>query len=377
MRSPQPASIVIVCPHCGTRYQLPPEAIGPDGRKVACAHCGKSWLAERPPPQPVPPPREDDRLFSPADEDRLDKSFAAEERSISSQVPTPLKPALKRGEPPSPEVARSIAEIKAAIAPKAKAAAAKPADGEAAGGSPAERGPGPAARSGGARALAVARAQAARDTARKLGALIRQRLTSDRNLPTVRLTRLSRVVAVGLLGSVLVGGVLLRSEMVRLIPDLAGLYAAVGLKVNVVGLDFADVSTLLSRRGEETLISVNASIVGLEQHRVAVPPVIVTLLDAEDKPVYQWSVVTRARDLEPGELVSLSTELPSPPDAAVRVRLSFAEGLSLGSEGALTPIDEPAAEAAAPAANPLVVEHDAAAQSHEGAATDTHEQAAH
>ncbi len=376
MRSPLPASIVIACPHCGTRYQLPPAAIGPDGRKVACAHCGKSWLAERPPPQPVPPPREDDRLFSPADEDKLDKSFAAEEHAVGSQVPTSLKSSVKRGEPSSPEVARSIAEIKAAIAPKAKSAAAKTVEGASAGRSPNGDTSGPAAKSGGARALAVARAQAARDTAKKLGALIRQRLTSDKTLPTVRVTRLMRVVAVGLLGSVLVGGVLLRGELVRLVPDLAGLYSAVGLNVNVVGLDFADVSTLLSRRGEETLISVNASIVGLEKRRVAVPPVIVTLLDAEDRPVYQWSVVTRARDLEPGELVALSTELPSPPDAAVRVKLSFAEGLSLGNEASLTQIEVPAAETPPPT-NPLVLEHDAAAQPHEGAATDTHEQAAH
>ncbi|MBK8084034.1 MAG: zinc-ribbon domain-containing protein [Devosia sp.] len=375
MRSPQPASIVIVCPHCGTRYQLPPEAIGPGGRKVACAHCGKSWLAERPLPLPPPPP-DDDRLFSPTDEERLDKTFSAEERAISSQVPAALKSVLKRGETPPPEVARSIAEIKAAIAPKARSATTASAEASSAGSEPAEGKAKPGKPVGGARGKAVAQAQAARETARKLGALIRQRLTSDRSLPTVRLTRVLRVVAVGLLGSVLLGGLLLRGEVVRLIPDLAGLYAAVGLKVNVAGLEFADVSTLVSRRGEETLISVNASIIGLEQRRVAVPPVIVTLLDVEDRPLYQWSVVTRARDLEPGELVNLSTELPSPPADAVRVRLSFAEGLALGSDSPLARVDTPA-EHTETAVDPLVPEHDDTAAGHAGAAPDTHEQAAH
>ena len=51
-----------------------------------------------------PPPPDDDRLFSPTDEERLDKTFSAEERAISSQVPAALKSVLKRGETPPPEV---------------------------------------------------------------------------------------------------------------------------------------------------------------------------------------------------------------------------------------------------------------------------------
>ena len=42
----QPATVVIACPHCGTRYQVPPETLGSRGRQVSCAHCGKAWLAE-------------------------------------------------------------------------------------------------------------------------------------------------------------------------------------------------------------------------------------------------------------------------------------------------------------------------------------------
>lgn len=306
MRSPQPSSIVIACPHCGTRYQVPPETVGAKGRQVACAHCGKSWLAERPAPPPLPPPADDDRLFSPVDEESLDKSFAAEEREVSAQQPTPLKSGLKRGEVPPPEVMRSIAEIKAALAPKAKAdegavptpVASPSADGKA--------------------------------MSKAWGLLKRRHLAFSRTLPTARLSRVLRFVGFGLLAGTLIGGVLFRTDIVRTVPDLAGLYAAVGLKVNVVGLDFTDVSTLVSRRGDTDVISVNATIIGLESRRVAVPAVIVTLLDANDKAVYQWSVVTRARDLEPGEVIGVSTELTQPPAGVARVRLSFADGATSG-----------------------------------------------
>ena len=35
MRSPEPSTVVIACPHCGTRYQVPPETLGADGPQGA------------------------------------------------------------------------------------------------------------------------------------------------------------------------------------------------------------------------------------------------------------------------------------------------------------------------------------------------------
>jgi hypothetical protein len=64
--------------------------------------------------------------------------------------------------------------------------------------------------------------------------------------------------------------------------------------------------------------------------------VVVTLLDQGGRSLYQWSVVTRARDLEPGEVIGLSTELSSPPAGVARVRLSFADGLA-SSDAPVTP----------------------------------------
>jgi predicted Zn finger-like uncharacterized protein len=36
--------MIIVCPACETRYDLPESAIGPEGRTVRCAQCRHSWL---------------------------------------------------------------------------------------------------------------------------------------------------------------------------------------------------------------------------------------------------------------------------------------------------------------------------------------------
>jgi predicted Zn finger-like uncharacterized protein len=293
MRSPKPITVIIACPHCGTRYQVPPETLGDAGRKVACAHCGQSWMAEPGAALPVP---QDDKLFTEADEKALDRSFAAEEAALRD-VPASVRQLIPKGEVPPPEVMRSISEIKAALESKSGKTLSNPMPDEPE--TPAQK-----------------KAQGKIDK--------RQRALVSL-LPAARLSRVLRGAGIGLLVAVIGGGIVFRTDIVRMIPDLAGLYATVGLKVNVVGLDFSDVTTLLSRRGDSDVLTVNATIYGVEAHRVLVPPVVVTLLGDDGNPVYAWSVAPKQRDLEPGEVIGFSAELPTPPDAAKEVRLSFAD----------------------------------------------------
>lgn len=294
MRSPKPITVIIACPHCGTRYQVPPETLGDAGRKVACAHCGQSWLAEPGAALPVP---QDDKLFSEADERALDKSFAAEETALRD-VPASVRQLIPKGEVPPPEVMRSISEIKAALEAKSGKTLSNPMPSE-----------------------------APETPAQKMaqGKLDKRLRDLASHLPAAQLGRVLRGLGIGLLVAVIGGGIVFRTEIVRVVPDLAGLYAAVGLRVNVIGLDFSDVSTLLSRHGDNDVLTVNATIYGVETRRVMVPPVVVTLLGDDDKPVYAWSVAPKQRDLEPGEVISFSAELATPPDAAKQVRLSFAD----------------------------------------------------
>ncbi len=38
--------MIVECPACGTRYDVPEDAIGPAGRKLKCAACGHGWHAD-------------------------------------------------------------------------------------------------------------------------------------------------------------------------------------------------------------------------------------------------------------------------------------------------------------------------------------------
>jgi len=298
-----PITVIIACPHCSTRYQVPSETLGSAGRKVACAHCGQSWMAEPAAAMPVPEP--DDRLFSEDDERELDRSFTDEEAALRD-VPPAVRQLIPKGEVPPPEVMRSITEIKAALESRTGKTLSTVAPPE------------------------VSSSSAAQKKAQ--GRLEKRQRAFANGLPAARFRGVLRVAGVGLLVAMIGGGVLFRTDIVRALPDLAGLYAAIGLKVNVVGLDFADVTTMLSRRGGSDVMTVNATIYGVETRRVLVPPVVVTLLGEGGVPVYAWSVAPKQGDLEPGEVIGFSAELASPPREARQVRLSFAD-----STRALTP----------------------------------------
>jgi predicted Zn finger-like uncharacterized protein len=288
MVSPLASTVVIECPHCGTRYQLPAEAVGAKGREVACAHCGKTWHAK-----PLPRSGDDpDTLFDEASERALDEAFKAQERAAAE--PQAAKPPA--APPEDGERMRSIAEIKAAISPRQR---------------PETPGNGQASDAG---------------DRRRQKAFDKRQAALSRQSPLARVRRIARVASVSALLAVVVGAIAFRTEIVRQLPDLAGIYESIGLGVNIVGLEFRDVTTLTAWRAGAEVMQVDARIYSVGSRTIAVPPVVVTLLDANGSSLYEWSVVPDARNLDPGEVVDFATQLTTPPPGAASVRLTFTDG---------------------------------------------------
>jgi predicted Zn finger-like uncharacterized protein len=282
MSSADLATVMIACPHCGTRYQVPFATIGSDGREVQCAQCGKSWHATATvvPPAPVDP----DILF-PKDETALDFAFETEEKAVApATFPHPASLPL------DPDHERTLADIRAAIAPKAK------------------RG-----NSIDPKALSKAKESFTRRQKSVVG-----------KLPLARMRRTARMSALVLLISMLVLGFSLRTDLVSWFPQLAGLYAAIGLPVNIVGLEFRDSKTINTLREGKIVMQISARIRSIASRPVEVPPVLVSLLNDKGQAVYEWTVTPSIAEMDPGEMMDFTTEVNSPPDGAVSVRLSFA-----------------------------------------------------
>ena len=275
MSSADLATVVIACPNCGTRYQVPYGTLGAAGREVQCAQCGKPWHATA--DEPAPPPIDPDMMFTPDDEAALDRVFEAE---AGAAAPKPSAIDVDRE--------KTLAEIRAAIAPKPK--------------------PVPAVDPG----LAKARRSFDR----------RQKQVISR-LPFARFRRTARLGALVALLSLLLLGFSLRVDLVRTFPSLAGLYASIGLPVNITGLEFTDAKTLKTLRDGKTVMTISAKIRSVAGQTVTVPPVLVSLLNESGATLYEWTAAPGAADMEPGEMLDFSTEVNSPPEGASRVRLSF------------------------------------------------------
>lgn len=321
MAAPQPKTVVIICPHCSTRYQVPADTIGAKGRQVQCAHCGKAWQAHaekviEPPPAPKPVPvaaakpaaRDPDEMFDPAAEAELDAAFEAEQRATAEAAVAP-----------EPEPQRSLEEIKAAIAPKAPdpQAAIKPAD-----------------------PVAEKKRQKAFDQ--------RQDLLT-RQLPLARVRRILRATGLITLALLIGVGFSLRTDIVRLFPDLAGTYEGLGLGVNVVGLEFRDVKTLLALRRGADVMQVDARIYSVAAGKTPVPPVVVTLLNDAKEPLYEWSVQPETPELQSGQVVDFTTQITAPPAGATWVRLSFARSRVAAAQASVAPPPQPVAVPSNPA----------------------------
>lgn len=292
MSSADLATVIITCPNCGTRYQVPYGTLGAAGRDVQCAQCGKSWRAKADPPPEPPAP-----AVSPDDEDALDVHFEA--------VAAAAAPAAARApDPLSAEHQRTLDEIRAAIAPKPKPAPA-PID--------------PASLN------------------KSQHAFRKRQQGLARRLPIARMRRTARLAAFVALLSILLLGYALRTDLVTWFPQLAGLYAAIGMPVNVVGLEFEDAKTLTLLRDGKTVMQISARIRSVAPRTVPLPPVLVSLLNAQGAPVYQWAVTPPAPSMDPGDVVPFATEMSAPPEAAVTVRLSFTNSTSSSAGNLATP----------------------------------------
>ena len=307
--------MIITCPHCQTKYQVTYEAIGSAGRKVQCANCQQAW-------QQHPLSKHDDTpeqvaAFEAMAEDGLDEAMQAEESAVAAELAQRLE--LEQ------RAAAAVGKVDPALVRK------------------------------------------------RQKAFKRRQSVMAAELPLARLRRTLRVAGFVMLAGVLVTAYFGRVMVVERFPAMAGVYEAVGLGVNVVGLDFSDVSSMRTFRDGKEVLVVSAQIVGLMRDPVTVPSVVVTLINDDDQAIYEWSVTPAVRDLMAGERSTFDTQLTQPPGDASRVRLSFAggQGTPIVAAGARTPGGSPEAPAAE-ASEPAQTEHAAPATSEHTSTPEQH-----
>ena len=267
--------MLLICPSCETSFRVKPDALGPTGRTVRCARCHTSWFAA-----PEGAERELAMAETPALE-AASPNFPA--IPANDPVKDPINNPVSWREP--------IAEGEAAptLAPDSihPMTSTVPEDVVEAERKSARR--------------ALPRRPASRKASRKgLG-----------------------IAAIAAAGALVVAMIAARATVVRVVPDLAGFYAAVGLPVNLRGLEFRDVHTASETQDGIAVLVIEGDVVNVVKHAVDVPRVRLAVLGAGGQELYSWTALLPRSTLSEDEKVSFRSRLASPPPDGREVLVRF------------------------------------------------------
>jgi predicted Zn finger-like uncharacterized protein len=267
--------MLLTCPSCETSFRVKPDALRPAGRTVRCARCHTSWFAapegvEREPAMAEAPALE---AASPS----LPAIPANDPVSDPVQNPVSWREPTAEGEPAPPLVPDDFRPMMAALSEGAAETESKPA----------------------------------------------RRTLPPRPAPRKASRKGLGVAAFAAAAALIVAGIAARATVVRVIPDLAGLYAAVGLPVNLRGLEFRDVHTSSETQDGIAVLVIEGEVANVAKHAVEVPRVRLAVLGTGGQELYSWTALLPRSTLSEDEIVSFRSRLASPPPEGREVLVRF------------------------------------------------------
>lgn len=305
--------MLIVCPTCGTTYNVGASNLGEAGRQVRCVRCSAVWLAGK--PQPIasaaakakPSAIFDPEMALAAARNQTEAggvegapaSSPRGERQPDEQAPD----AAVEGNWPGHSGESSVDDRATGTPETIEAPPLAPAEGDG------------------------ERPRLARTPERDAGediesfAARRARNQARRRRSRWPLGRMQTVL-VALL--VIDGALILwRSNVVRAFPQTASLYATIGLPVNLRGLTFENVKTTRETHEGVTVLAVEGGIVNATSKAIEVPRLHFAVRNAAGHEIYSWTAMPARTVLSAREAVSFRSRLASPPPDANDVIVRF------------------------------------------------------
>ncbi|MFZ0425809.1 MAG: zinc-ribbon domain-containing protein [Xanthobacteraceae bacterium] len=316
--------MLIVCPNCATSYDVAVASLKPDGRRVRCVRCRAIWLAEL---------SHADKLIAAAE------ALAPVRRAVEAvaEMAAEARTSDLPGEPPrvpaDPADAWSADQAAAEAPVEAAAEAAEAAEEPSFGEAPEVDSPPiapadfdavepprtPASATDGAfdnPAEVEPLDNVEQFAARRAGRRGNPGRWSRWSLTRVQSVTLALIV----LDAIVVGW---RTDFVRLMPQTASFYAAIGLPVNLRGLDFDNLTTSTEQHENVPILVVEGAVVN-DSHKMSdVPHLRFAVRNAAHQEIYSWTAAPPRTTLPPGEAVSFRTRLASPPPDAHDVLVRF------------------------------------------------------
>ncbi|MGH6673996.1 MAG: zinc-ribbon domain-containing protein [Xanthobacteraceae bacterium] len=319
--------MLIVCPSCATAYSVEPATLRPDGRNVRCARCRTVWRAEL---------SQADRLLAAAA--ALAPQTGAEELpaavpAAANAVPSFAEAGSSSGAvgddglpettdeaggaefsansnpvPEMPDGAGSMEVEAPPIVPADLDAGRTPIDVDG------DRAVAPVSEH--PENMEVVAARRRRDTA-----------NGSRHFWTLAPLQIAILVLI-ILDAIIVGW---RKDIVRLLPQTASLYAAIGMPVNLRGLTFDDVTTSTQTYQKVPILVVKGEIVNDTGVEIEVPQLKLVLRNAAKQDIYSWTAAPPQTRLSAYQAVGFLARLASPPSDSRDLLVRFLEPRDLAA----------------------------------------------
>jgi hypothetical protein len=114
-----------------------------------------------------------------------------------------------------------------------------------------------------------------------------------------------------------------RSDVVRVMPGTASLFAAIGLPVNLRGLALTDVTTTKESHDGATILVVQGTITNISKQPRDVPRIRLAVKNDKGAVVYTWTSLPERTMLAPGVSEPFQTRLAAPPPEGRSVEVRF------------------------------------------------------
>ena len=115
----------------------------------------------------------------------------------------------------------------------------------------------------------------------------------------------------------------LREKIVNVAPPAAKVFAAIGLPVNLAGLELREVRSHIEMDGARKVLAVEGEIANTRRDGRSVPPVALTVRGEDGQAKYAWTTRAAKSRLEPGETIAFRARLASPPESGADVLVRF------------------------------------------------------
>ncbi|MCZ8260258.1 MAG: zinc-ribbon domain-containing protein [Beijerinckiaceae bacterium] len=331
MREPNNSMALIRCPQCDTLHDVEGSFFAKGARKVRCAECRTVWEATDPDSkarQAIIPPL--DLKINPPDIRAAAARTAPEAAPALDQAAIDAMDFALPAETNAGESTISAEDLEALFAEEAQPA---PANATAAAPAPAEQPAGFGEPIRVPQDLADQMTPPATPAAAPEDEPDRRANRRNRRLAaaeahhkkdgkgTGRSSMTGIVLAAGI-GSLAMLGIL-RHETVRLFPQTAPLFAAIGLGVKQHQLDIDNVRSRLSRENGLETLEVTGTIANLSKSIQKVPVMRLSIRSTAGQEIYVWTATADQPELAPGESTSFRRRLASPPADSHSVMVRF------------------------------------------------------